>query len=91
MIEQIAFLVSLLSVISIFALSAVSMKVEGFQFFPPPSKGSWQHRSFKLLFRGFVYPLIVLTILAFEFSTAPFPIARYVFGTGLLIEVVRFV
>ncbi len=85
MIEQIAFLVSLLSVISIFALSAVSMKVEGFEFFPPPSKGSWQHRSFKLLFRGFVYPLIVLTILAFEFSTAPFPIARYVFGTGLLI------
>lgn len=85
MIEQIAFLVSLLSVISIFSLSAVSLKVEGFQFFPPPSKGSWQHRSFKLLFRGFVYPLIVLTILAFEFSTAPFPIARYVFGTGLLI------
>lgn len=85
MIEQIVFLVSLLSVTSIFALSAVSMKVEGFEFFPPPSKESWQHRSFKLLFRGFVYPLVVLTILAFEFSTAPFAIARYVFGAVLLI------
>ena len=61
-----AFGFSLMGVLTIFALSAISALHGDFQFFPPPSKQSWQHKAFLALFRLFLYPLIVLTILVFE-------------------------
>lgn len=85
MVEDIAFSISLFSVISIFVLSAMSMRWKNLQFFPPPSRGTWQHWLFKLLFRSFVYPLAVLSFLVVEFSSGPMAIGRYVIGSALLI------
>ena len=60
------FAISLGAILSIFALSGMAALRRGFQFFPPPSKQSWQHCTFMLLFRCFFYPLLVLTIISFE-------------------------
>jgi len=65
-LEWALFGVSLGSIILIFALAVVSAFRSEFQFFPPPSKRSWQHRTFITLFRLFLYPLVALTFVAFE-------------------------
>jgi len=57
---------SLAGVLAIFVFSALSAFGPKFQFFPPPSKYSWQHRTFLALFRLYLYPLIGLTVLVFE-------------------------
>ncbi len=78
-----AFGLSLTGAMAIFGLSALSAWRSDFQFFPPPSKASWQHRAFLLLFRLFLYPLIGLTILTFELLEGPRAWSRYSVG-GLL-------
>ncbi len=65
-LEWALFGVSLSSIILIFVLAAVPAVRLDFQFFPPPSKQSWQHRTFLVLFRLFLYPLVALTFIAFE-------------------------
>lgn len=60
------FTISLGSITLIFVLAGIAIVRNDFQFFPPPSKASWQHRAFMLLFRLFLYPLIALTIIAIE-------------------------
>lgn len=65
-IEWLAFGISLTGVFIIFALSILAALMRDFQFFPPPNKQSWQHMAFLALFRIFLYPLIALTIIAFE-------------------------
>ncbi|MCK0097819.1 phosphatidylethanolamine N-methyltransferase family protein [Qipengyuania sp. S6317L1] len=82
-LEWALFSVSLGSIILIFALAVVSAFRSEFQFFPPPSKQSWQHRTFLLLFRLFLYPLIALTVIAFEPVPRTDFALRYGFG-GLL-------
>lgn len=61
-----AFCLSLTGALAIFGLSARSAWRSDFQFFPPPSKASWQHRTFLALFRLYLYPLIGLSLLVFE-------------------------
>ncbi|WP_416899488.1 MAG: methyltransferase family protein [Minwuia sp.] len=85
MAETAAFSISLISVVSILVLGAMSKCLKELQFFPPPSRGRWQHWLFKLLFRGFVYPLAVLSILVFEFTSGPMAIARYAVGGALFV------
>ena len=65
-IPQLLFLIVIICslAIAILAITASSTKV--FQFFPPPKKEGWQHPTFMWLFRGFVYPLFVLSILNFK-------------------------
>ena len=65
-LEWVLFGVSLGSISIIFAFAAVSAVRRDFQFFPPPDGQSWQHRTFLLLFRLFLYPLAALTFIAFE-------------------------
>ncbi len=57
----------------LFALSASSgivilclSLVERLQFWPPPGKRTWQHRTMLVLFRLFLYSLVVLTVVEFE-------------------------
>ncbi len=45
-----AFGLSLTGAVAIFGLSALSAWRSDFQFFPPPSNASWQHRTFLALF-----------------------------------------
>lgn len=78
-LEWALFGVSLGSIMLILALAVVSAFRSEFQFFPPPSKSSWQHWTFIWLFRLFLYPLIVLTVIAFE----PVPRSDFTLHYGL--------
>ena len=78
-LEWALFGVSLVSINLIFALAFVSAFRSEFQFFPPPSGSSWQHRTFMWLFRLFLYPLIALTLIAFE----PVPQSDHTLHYGL--------
>ena len=61
-----AFGLSLTGALAIFVLSALSALRSDFQFFPPPKKDSWQHKTFLALFRLYLYPLIGLSVLIFK-------------------------
>ena len=50
-LEWVTFGLSASGAAAIFALSAISALQPNFKFFPPPSKQSWQHRTFLALFR----------------------------------------
>jgi len=69
----------------IFILSIATIKVDDFQFFPPPDKLSWQHKAFIWLFRFYLYPLIALTLILFEPSVNGTGIIRYLLGGALII------
>lgn len=57
---------SLTGAFAIFAFAVIFALHRDFQFFPPPSKQSWQHKTFLGLFRLFLYPLIALSLLVFD-------------------------
>ena len=59
------FSVSLIGICAIFGMSIASFFFKDFQFFPPPAKSSWQHVSFRALFRLFLYPLLALSVALF--------------------------
>lgn len=82
-ITWVTFGLSLIGVLSIFSLSALSMLKRDFQFFPPPGKQSWQHLTFLTLFRLFLYPLLALSLLTFKPVSGPDVFLIYTIG-GLL-------
>lgn len=84
-ISQIAFWISLASTGLIFLLAFASVMRPKFRFWPPPSKESWQHRTFMLLFRGYLYPLIALTALQFEPLDGTRALCQYGAGAVLLL------
>lgn len=77
----IAFVLSFGGGASLIALALAGKISKSFEFFPPPSKGSWQHTTFISLFRLFVYSLIVLSVLRFEHSNES---GRIIVGSVLL-------
>lgn len=80
------FNLSLTGALAIFGLSALAALRSDFQFFPPPSKVSWQHRAFLALFRLYLYPLIALTLLVFAPLEGTRAWMQYsVGGIGLLV------
>jgi protein-S-isoprenylcysteine O-methyltransferase Ste14 len=88
MLPNILFGISLGSVGFILTLSLIATRIDNFQFWPPPSKESWQHRCFLILFRCFLYPLILLSVLEFDISSIA---SRYVaIAIGTLLFCVGF-
>lgn len=85
MISQIAFWVSLVSASLILVLSSASAAISRFQFWPPPGKDAWQHKTFMILFRGYLYPLIALTALRFDLLEGPQAVAQYSVGITLFV------
>lgn len=85
MFSYVLFGISLGSVCIILLLSLLAMGRENFQFWPPTSEKSWQHRSFLILFRCFVYPLILLSVLEFNVSGTDVRYASIAVGTVLLL------
>jgi protein-S-isoprenylcysteine O-methyltransferase Ste14 len=79
-LASISFYISLGAIAGILTLSILAFVKDDFQFFPPPSKNSWQHATFLSMFRLFVYPLIVLTLLTFRFDSGTYHFARYILG-----------
>ncbi len=84
-IEWTAFGLSLTGALSIFALSALTMFKRDFQFFPPPSGTSWQHATFLMLFRLFLYPLVALSLLTFSPASVPDEWLVHAIGGSLVI------
>ena len=82
----VAFGISLLAVLAIFALAAVSKLSGRFEFWPPPVAKSWQHRTFLALFRLFLYPLVALSFLEFQTANEATGLLRQAIG-GLLFVV----
>lgn len=76
------------AICAIMALSALAALTNTFQFFPPPAKASWQHRLFVVLFRLFIYPLVLLSVLFFE--TVPAGNAIWQYGLGCLLLITGF-
>jgi len=81
----VAFSLSLAGIVSIYGLAAASQITGKFRFWPPPVAKSWQHRVFLLLFRLFLYPLIALSFLEFDYSSVEPSLWRYIAGAALLI------
>jgi len=81
MFSFVVFFLGLGSIGAVTILSIAPRFVDGFEFWPPPSTESWQHRVFRILFRTFFICLIVLSYLEFE----PLDAWRYVVGGGLLV------
>lgn len=82
------FCISLTAVGSILILSLIAVAKDDFQFWPPPERKSWQHRSFLLLFRCFLYPLMALSLL--EFSIDESVIRYVVVASGTVLILVGF-
>lgn len=84
-IANLAFALSFMSIVAIFGLSLVSLRIKSLIFFPPPSKQSWQSKVFLLLFRGFLYPLIGLSLIVSISSDTPHHLFSLIIGIGLLL------
>lgn len=84
-IEWLAFGVSVAGAAAIFTLSALSAFRQEFQFFPPPDKHSWQHKTFLGLFRLYLYPLVALSALVVQPPSDSLGYARCAAGTLLVI------
>lgn len=85
-VQWLLFGLSVTAIGLIFLLSAVAAARQTFQFFPPPTKASWQHRQFLLLFRMYLYPLIGLSIFYSQPVQSKHAIFQYGIG-GLLLLV----
>ncbi len=84
MLSHLFFSVSAISGIAIVLISLASAITGKFQFWPPPGKDTWQHKSFLILFRGFLYPLIALTVVEFEVVESVRAIGQFVVGLIML-------
>lgn len=80
--SEILFVLSLIGGTLLLSLALASLALRSFEFFPPPSKKSWQSIAFISLFRLFLYPLIVLSVLEYEH---PADWSQTIFGFMLLV------
>ncbi len=87
-IEWFLFVTSVFSINAIFLLSLIAILTQKFQFFPPPKKQSWQLRTFMVLFRMFIYPLVGLSIFFFKPLEDDNALLQY--GIGLILIMVGF-
>jgi protein-S-isoprenylcysteine O-methyltransferase Ste14 len=62
----IVFAISTLAGLTLVALSIASLLSEAVQFWPPPSRNTWQYRVFWLLFRIIIIGVILLSVLDFR-------------------------
>jgi len=87
-IDWVAFGLSAAGGLSILSLAALSAARSGFQFFPPPSKESWQHNAFLVSFRIFLYPLVILSLLVFPKVSGV--LGWLQLGIGLTLSIIGF-
>lgn len=60
------FVIATLVIIILLITSIYSLIAKDFEFFPPPSKSSWQYRVFWVLFRIMFFSLVVLSFSAYN-------------------------
>ena len=64
-------------------LSLATLVTSRVQFWPPPSAGSWQHKTFRGLFRVFFIGLVSLSVMTFNTDTTS--TLRFAIGVPLLV------
>jgi protein-S-isoprenylcysteine O-methyltransferase Ste14 len=79
------FIVSIFSITLILVFSLFSVISRDFEFFPPPSKNSWQYRIFWLLFRLMFLGLVILSFSSFNTLSGIAAWLRFFLGLPLLI------
>ena len=80
--------ISLLACLIILALSLLSIVTQKFQFWPPPSKSSWQYHTFWSLFRILLVGIVVLSIV--DFNSLPFFKLKGRYFLGIPLAVIGF-
>lgn len=83
--SYILFSSSLIAACIIVSISLTAIISKKFQFYPPPKREGWQHPTFMFLFRVFVYSLIALTLLQFQWQEHYYAVPVYIIGSLLLI------
>ena len=81
MFNVVMFAIGLATVFAITTLSMMKFIKPGFEFWPPPSPNSWQHHTFRSLFRTFFASLLVISVSDFHTGST----WRYVLGGSLLV------
>jgi len=66
MLSNVVFGIGISAALIVAGLSIATTMTEGFQFWPPPSPHSWQHRLFRVLFRVFFVALAILSVTNFD-------------------------
>jgi len=87
-LPNILFAISATSAAVIVLLVCVAYVSKRFQFWPPPSARSWQHKTGRWFFRAILYPLVLLSVLTFNYVPGQFGLIRY--GIGSIFLVVGF-
>lgn len=86
--SYIFFSCSLIAALIFVLITLAAFVSKKFQFYPPPKKQGWQHPTFMILFRAFVYPLVILTVLQFQWQKHEY--TAYVYAAGGLLLIVGF-
>lgn len=88
MLTLIVYITALCAGIALVGLSLVTFIRPGFQFWPPPNAESWQHRTFRGLFRVFFLGLVILSFL--DVGSALQLSAEWRYVVGIPLSVVGF-
>jgi protein-S-isoprenylcysteine O-methyltransferase Ste14 len=83
MLIPIVYGIALIAGLAFFALSLATLITSRIQFWPPPSADSWQHKTFRGLFRVFFVGLVALSAMTFTADTVA--TWQYVLGLPLLV------
>ena len=86
MLSQVAFWMGLSAAMAVAGLSVLTFVKKDFEFWPPPNLASWQHRTFRGLFRVFFAALVVLSIADFDGASG----SPWRYGVGGALFVVGF-
>jgi len=83
MSEILVYIVAVSAGVAFLGLSLATVITSRIQFWPPPSAGSWQHKTIRGLFRVFFVGLVVLSVMTFDtHTTSTF---QYAIGIPLLV------
>lgn len=80
MLPKIVFIIGFTALFTTVLLSSARIVKSDFEFWPPPSADSWQHGTFRTLFRVFFSSLVILSVADFT----PGSVWRYLPGALLL-------
>ena len=79
------FMLSLIAILSLVVLCVPGLFSDRYRFFPPSKPGTWQDKLFWLIFRAFVFGLVLLSYLQFSSTrgTVPLVVGFVLLSTGI--------
>tara|TARA_R110002049_G_scaffold22388_7_gene80197 strand:- start:61 stop:636 length:576 start_codon:yes stop_codon:yes gene_type:complete len=83
MSEDLVYIVTVSAGVAFVGLSLATLVRSRVQFWPPPSADSWQHKTFRALFRVYFVGLVALTVMTFNADATS--ALQYAIGVPLLV------